>query len=39
MGALAVLGDNRADSIDSRHRGLYPAERLMGVVVRRLAPR
>ncbi|MGW3562310.1 S26 family signal peptidase [Streptomyces sp. NPDC000941] len=38
-GALAVLGDNRADSIDSRHRGLYPAERLMGVVVRRLAPR
>ncbi|MEW2551300.1 signal peptidase I [Streptomyces zhihengii] len=38
-GSFAVLGDNLADSIDSRHRGLFPAERLMGVVVRRLSAR
>ncbi|TXS57737.1 hypothetical protein EAO77_05580 [Streptomyces sp. t39] len=38
-GTFAVLGDNLADSIDSRHRGLFPAERLMGVVVRRLSTR
>ncbi|MDQ0843512.1 MULTISPECIES: S26 family signal peptidase [unclassified Streptomyces] len=38
-GTFAVLGDNRADSIDSRHRGLFPAERLMGVVVRTLSAR
>ncbi|MEU6957831.1 MULTISPECIES: signal peptidase I [unclassified Streptomyces] len=38
-GTFAVLGDNLADSIDSRHRGPYPAERLMGVVVRRLSTR
>jgi signal peptidase I len=34
-GALAVLGDN-PDSIDSRHRGLFSCDRLLGVVVRRL---
>lgn len=34
-GALAVLGDN-PDSIDSRHRGLFSGDRLLGVVVRRL---
>ncbi|MFC8195724.1 S26 family signal peptidase [Streptomyces sp. NPDC057298] len=39
QGTLAVLGDNRADSIDSRHRGLFTAERLLGVVVCRLSPR
>ncbi|WP_217211867.1 S26 family signal peptidase [Streptomyces sp. AC550_RSS872] len=38
-GTLAVLGDNRLDSIDSRHRGLFPADHLLGVVVRRLSPR
>ncbi|MFB7232240.1 MULTISPECIES: signal peptidase I [Streptomyces] len=38
-GTFAVLGDNLADSIDSRHRGPYPAEQLMGVVVRRLSTR
>jgi signal peptidase I len=35
LGALAVLGDN-PDSIDSRHRGLFSGDRLLGVVVRRL---
>ncbi|MEU5342473.1 MULTISPECIES: S26 family signal peptidase [unclassified Streptomyces] len=39
QGTLAVLGDNRDDSIDSRHRGPFPAERLMGVVVCKLSPR
>ncbi|GAA1888023.1 S26 family signal peptidase [Actinomadura bangladeshensis] len=34
-GTLAVLGDN-PDSIDSRHRGLFSGDRLLGVVVRRL---
>ncbi|MEU9024721.1 S26 family signal peptidase [Actinomadura sp. NPDC048394] len=34
-GSLAVLGDN-PDSVDSRQRGLYPGDRLLGVVVRRL---
>ncbi|MQY04565.1 S26 family signal peptidase [Actinomadura macrotermitis] len=34
-GALAVLGDN-PDSVDSRQRGLFPGDRLLGVVVRRL---
>ncbi|WP_433148534.1 S26 family signal peptidase [Actinomadura nitritigenes] len=35
-GRLAVLGDNPAQSIDSRHFGLLPADALLGVVVRRL---
>ncbi|WP_375042600.1 S26 family signal peptidase [Actinomadura sp. NTSP31] len=34
-GSLVVLGDN-PDSVDSRQRGPYPADRLLGVVVRRL---
>ncbi|WP_262403498.1 S26 family signal peptidase [Actinomadura sp. CNU-125] len=34
-GALAVLGDN-PDSVDSRMRGLFSGDRLLGVVVRRL---
>ncbi|MBE1530678.1 S26 family signal peptidase [Actinomadura algeriensis] len=34
-GELAVLGDN-PDSVDSRMRGLYSGDRLLGVVVRRL---
>jgi signal peptidase I len=35
-GRLAVLGDNLAQSTDSRHFGLLPADALLGVVVRRL---
>lgn len=35
-GALVVRGDN-PDSIDSRHRGYYPGDELLGTVVRRLA--
>ncbi|GAA0236779.1 S26 family signal peptidase [Actinomadura nitritigenes] len=35
-GRLAVLGDNPAQSVDSRHFGLLPADALLGVVVRRL---
>jgi signal peptidase I len=31
-GSLVVLGDNRV-SVDSRYWGLYPADRLLGVVV------
>ncbi|MFF3330703.1 S26 family signal peptidase [Streptomyces sp. NPDC002888] len=38
-GTLAVLGDNRLDSIDSRQRGPFPAGSLMGIVIRRLSPR
>ncbi|MFC4912121.1 S26 family signal peptidase [Actinomadura gamaensis] len=34
-GKLAVFGDN-PDSVDSRQRGLYSGERLLGVVLRRL---
>ena len=35
-GALVVLGDNAALSDDSRRLGYLPADRLVGVVVRRL---
>ncbi|MEU5342469.1 S26 family signal peptidase [Streptomyces sp. NPDC020766] len=35
LGALVVFGDN-PDSIDSRHRGFYAANQLLGVVVRLL---
>ncbi|MEV5569552.1 S26 family signal peptidase [Spirillospora sp. NPDC052269] len=35
-GRLAVLGDN-PDSVDSRQRGLYSGDRMLGVVVRRLS--
>ncbi|MFJ2031607.1 S26 family signal peptidase [Streptosporangium sp. NPDC087985] len=34
-GTVVVLGDN-PDSIDSRQRGFFPAERLLGVALRRL---
>jgi signal peptidase I len=34
-GSLAILGDN-PDSVDPRQRGLYPGDRLLRVVVRRL---
>ncbi|MFJ2023124.1 S26 family signal peptidase [Streptomyces sp. NPDC087897] len=34
-GALVVFGDN-PDSIDSRHRGLFSADRMLGVATRRL---
>ena len=33
---LALLGDNPAASFDSRQVGFFPAERLLGVAVRRL---
>jgi len=33
---LFLLGDNAAESIDSRDFGYVPAERLYGVVVRKL---
>lgn len=34
-GALVVLGDN-IDSVDSRQRGFFDADRLLGVALRRL---
>ncbi|MDG4863323.1 S26 family signal peptidase, partial [Streptomyces sp. T-3] len=34
-GSLVVRGDN-ADSIDSRHRGFFPGDQLLGTVIRRL---
>lgn len=37
-GSLVVLGDN-ADSADSRQRGFYQGDRLLGVVVRPLGRR
>jgi signal peptidase I len=35
-GLLYLLGDNAAESIDSRDFGCVPAERVYGVVVRKL---
>ncbi|MDO3703193.1 S26 family signal peptidase [Micromonospora sp. C28SCA-DRY-2] len=35
-GQLVLLGDNPAGSLDSRQRGFFPADRLLGVVVRQL---
>lgn len=35
-GSLVVLGDNTAASTDSRNFGYVPAERLLGVVLRKL---
>jgi signal peptidase I len=35
---FAVLGDNAANSLDSRKIGYIPAERLLGVMVRQLTP-
>ena len=34
QGKLLVLGDHRAVSIDSRHWGYLPVDRVLGVVVR-----
>jgi signal peptidase I len=34
-GRLVLLGDNRAASYDSRHVGYFPAERVLGTVLRR----
>jgi signal peptidase I len=36
-GAVVLLGENPAHSHDSRSFGLYPADRLLGVVVRKLS--
>jgi signal peptidase I len=36
--SLVVLGDNPSMSIDSRQLGLFPADRLLGVLVRRTTP-
>jgi signal peptidase I len=35
-GHLAVLGDNRAQSLDSRHLGFIPVAAVVAVVVRRI---
>ncbi|MFD5393546.1 S26 family signal peptidase [Streptomyces sp. NPDC127097] len=35
-GSLVLLGDNPHHSVDSRHFGFYPAERVLGTVVRQL---
>lgn len=35
-GNFAVLGDNLDGSVDSRHRGLFTGEQLMGVMLRKL---
>ncbi|MFC0628091.1 S26 family signal peptidase [Kribbella deserti] len=37
-GHLLVVGDNRPHSYDSRQVGFVPAERVLGLVVRRLGP-
>ncbi|WP_319018315.1 S26 family signal peptidase [Microbispora sitophila] len=37
-GHLVVLGDNPGSSLDSRQRGFVPADRVLGVVLRRLPP-
>ena len=38
-GHVAVLGDNPAQSLDSRHLGFIPAGNVLAVVVRRLGER
>ncbi|MER5623450.1 signal peptidase I [Streptosporangium sp. NPDC002544] len=35
-GAMVVLGDNPAGSVDSRQRGFFPADQVLGVALRRL---
>ncbi|WP_433350481.1 S26 family signal peptidase [Micromonospora sp. CA-111912] len=35
---LVLLGDNRADSVDSRQLGLFPTERVLGAVLSEPAP-
>jgi signal peptidase I len=37
-GNLVLLGDNPANSNDSRYLGYFPAGRLLGIVIRRLSP-
>jgi signal peptidase I len=37
-GMLVLLGDNRDDSYDSRIVGFFPADRVLGIVVRNLTP-
>ncbi|MFJ8078418.1 S26 family signal peptidase [Streptomyces sp. NPDC096176] len=37
-GSLVLLGDNQQASFDSRHVGYFPAERVLGAVVRSLPP-
>lgn len=37
-GHLLVVGDNPAESYDSRHEGFIPHSRIRGVVVHRLGP-
>lgn len=37
-GALVVLGDNASESYDSRQIGYVPADRLLGIVTRRIQP-
>jgi signal peptidase I len=36
-GALVVLGDNAAESTDSRELGFVPAERVLGIALRRMS--
>ncbi|WP_205826312.1 S26 family signal peptidase [Microbispora catharanthi] len=38
VGHLVVLGDDPRSSLDSRQRGFVPADRVLGVVLRRLPP-
>ncbi|MFY1616338.1 S26 family signal peptidase [Micromonospora sp. WMMD736] len=38
-GYVLVLGDNLAQSLDSRHLGLIPTRAILGTVVRRMASR
>ena len=38
-GRLVALGDNQASSYDSRHYGFLDAARVLGVVLRPMAPR
>jgi signal peptidase I len=35
-GQLILLGDNTADSIDSRTAGCYAGDRVLGIVLRQL---
>ncbi|WP_406383309.1 S26 family signal peptidase [Streptomyces sp. NBC_01618] len=39
QGSFIALGDNAADSIDSRHHGYLPLDGVLGRVVRRRQPR
>jgi len=38
-GGWWLLSDNPADGVDSRHRGVVPADDVLGVVLARLWPR